>query len=65
MKPESFTLKTIKNQLIQINYASVQAIGIARYSFEPSRSETVGRRIEHWLFLPFTILQCLLFGCGS
>jgi hypothetical protein len=65
MKPKSFTLKTKENQFVQIDYASVTEIAIARAFFGPSRAEKIGQLIEHYLLLPFTILQCLLASCGS
>jgi len=65
LNSDSFTMKTGKNQFVQIHYALVKQIGLQRYILGPSRSEKVGRQIEHILFLPFTIVQCLIASCGS
>lgn len=65
MKPDSFSLNTGKNQLVQINYATVTAISLGRPFLAPSRSEKAASIIEHFLTLPFIILRCLLEGCGS
>ncbi len=65
IRPHSFALQTGHNQFVQINYTNVKGIGVDRYLRGPSRSEKVGRLIEHYLLLPFTIIQCLLAGCGS
>jgi hypothetical protein len=65
MKPDSFSLNTGKNKLVHINYATVTAISLGRPFLTPSRSEKAASIIEHFLTLPFIILQCLLESCGS
>jgi hypothetical protein len=64
LNSDSFTVKTGKNQFVQINYTLVRLIEMP-YAVGPSRSEKVGRQIEFYLFLPFRIVQCLIASCGS
>jgi hypothetical protein len=65
MKANNFTVKTDKNQFVQIDYTFVKQIGLQNYFGGVSHKAKIDRQIEHFLLLPFTIVECLLASCGS